>query len=255
VNEYVHEHLADLVKCQAQARMRLHRKKYLAHKCSAVKVQSAWKDYKQKKEYADAVSKTPAVVKIQAWWRGAKAKYEYKQLRYAHGAEVKIVKQYLTLFDSQDDEIEEETALHSLRENVIQKIRDNLAAENELNELDSKVALLIKNRITLDEVSHFKSKDMRAALAKSAQTEKDEVTVFNLRGKDKETQSKKKRYEELFYVLQTKPVYLAALMYSINRKIGQGGIKFLEQAVLTLFGYAQNTREEYLFLKLIEVNL
>jgi hypothetical protein len=201
----------------------------------------------------DLKEKTPHVIKLQAWWRMAVAKSLYKQLRLSKNADLKIVKQYISLFSGKGDEADEENFLLSLRGNVVQKIRENITSETELANLDAKVALLVKNRITLDEVAHLKSKDMRKELERKASKISSEVTQLTLRGNDRDTKSKKKKYEELFYVLQTQPAYLASLMYTLNNSSGGTTTKFLEQVVLTLFGYAQNAREEYLFLKLIEV--
>lgn len=43
------------------------------------------------------------------------------------------------------------------------------------------------------------------------------------------------------------------MMFGLNKKSGGSVTKFLEQVVLTLYGYAQNTREEYMLLNLIKV--
>ena len=76
---------------------------------------------------------------------------------------------------------------------------------------------------------------------------------FDLKGNDKETRTKLEYYGQLFYLIQSKPVYLAKLMYSMNKKSGGTVTKLLEYVVLALYGYAQNTREEYLLLNLITV--
>ena len=58
-------------------------------------------------------------------------------------------------------------------------------------------------------------------------------------------------FQHLFYLLQTNPVYLARLMFALP----QSRAKFTESAVLTLYNYASNQREEYLLLKLFETAL
>ena len=156
------------------------------------------------------------------------------------------------MFESSDEELDEDRIVEDLRAKVIQKIRDNLGLEANLNILDEKVALLIKNRISLEEVAKFKSKDMRAALAKSEVQNQADQAVLTFRGRDKATNERKKKYEALFYLLQTQTSYLAGLMFTLTRTSGGSTTKFLEQVILTLYGYAQNAREEYLFLRLIE---
>ncbi|KAI8893533.1 hypothetical protein BC833DRAFT_624784 [Globomyces pollinis-pini] len=221
------------------------------------KIQARYKGKLQRRKYVETQtyyrSILPQVVKLQAWWRGVHARKRYLALRLnAGGADVSLVRQYIYLLDTRDTELEEEKMLEELRRTVLQKIRENLASEAELNDLDAKVALLVKNRISLEEVGHFKSKDMRAALAKSQQALDKDAGVFTLRGNDKSTRETRKKYEQLFYLLQTEPRYLATLMFTLNKSQGGNSTKFLEQVILSIFGYAQNNREEYLFIKLIE---
>ncbi|KAJ3254482.1 hypothetical protein HK103_007118 [Boothiomyces macroporosus] len=284
--QYLEEHISDIVKAQSVVRMYL-AKKVAERERAAQTIQRVWKGYKQRRNYQNRLmlfksneklfekiqarfkgkraredylkkhgfyhAHVKEIVKIQAWWRGVNARKQYHALRLNRGgANLKVVRQYLHLLEHSDFDFDDEKALDELKRQVVQKIRENLAAEKDLNDLDSKVALLVKNRITIEEVAHFKSKDMRAALAKTAQSLANEAGIISFRGNDKDTKERKKKYEELFYLLQTEPVYLAGLMFTLNKKSGGSATKFLEQVVLTLYGYAQNAREEYLFIKLIE---
>lgn len=140
-----------------------------------------------------------------------------------------------------------------MRKKVVKFIRECLSIETQVNELDEKIALLIKNRISLEEVFGFSSKQMRSHLAheQASKLEKD-TGVITLKGNDKDSQDKRKKYQELFYLLQTQPKYLSALMFNLNKTGGTSVTKFLEGVVLTLFGQVQSPREEYLFLNLID---
>ena len=145
--------------------------------------------------------------------------------------------------------------LEQLRQLVIMKIRENIVTESDVNNLDLKIALLVKNRITLEEVVHFTTKQMKSMLSSSESlSERDATGNFNLKGTDRENRKRKLHYEQLFYLLQTQPHYLTKLMYLMNQKSGASVTRFLEQTVLTLYGYAQNSREEYLLLNLIDVS-
>jgi hypothetical protein len=287
MERYFMEHHGKLVKVQAQIRMKLQKDQFEQQKDSAVKIQAIWKGSQQRRKYQEKMQSFKSneklfervqaiyrgkkvreqyeqqrqfykqheseIIRMQAWWRGVHARQQYQNLRLKKGkADIKVVQQYIHLLDTQDDEFDEERLVEELRGTVIQKIRENLSSEHDLNELDAKVALLIKNRISIEEVAHLKSKDMRAQLARSAQTLAQDGGILSFRGSDKDTKERRKRYEELFYVLQTQPKYLAHLMFTINKTSGASATKFLEQVVLTLYGYAQNAREEYLFLQLIE---
>lgn len=230
---------------------------FKSHEQLFEKLQARFKGKKAREAYLkrmeDFKTKEKEIVVLQAFWRGARTRQQYQDLVLKKGkANVGVVAKFLHLLDTRDDEFDEERVMEDLRGKVIQQIRENISAEIQLNDLDAKVALLVKNRISVQEVSHFKSKDMRAALAKSAIALEKESGVLTLRGNDKDVKEKRKKYEELFYILQTQPKYLSALMFIVNKTSGGSATKFLEQVVLTLYGYAQNSREEFLFLHLME---
>lgn len=129
-----------------------------------------------------------------------------------------------------------------------------MQCETDVSELDNKIALLVKNRISLEEVANMTSKKMRAKIGTVDDTPSSHV-FNNLKGHDKETKLKISQYQHLFYLLQTEPMYLAKLMFQMNKKLAGNVTKLLEGNVMALFGYAQNTREEYLLLQLIVVRL
>ncbi|KAJ1342052.1 hypothetical protein BSLG_003369 [Batrachochytrium salamandrivorans] len=289
---YLQAHVHQIVKLQALARGYLVRKRYQkrlaylrAHEKEAIKIQASWKQSVQQKKYKSTIlrfkrnedlfrklqatykakmarraylkrlqflnANAASAIKIQAWWKGNQAKRQYQALLHGKDGTPKTLQSYIHLLDDGVNDFDEVLDLQTLRRKVIKGIRDNLKAEQEVTELDMKIALLVKNRISLEEVLHFTSKKMRQALAaENVMHEKD--SSWTLKGNDKETKDRRRRYEQLFYLLQTQPAYLSKLMFTMNKKHGASVTKFLEQVVLTLYGYAQNTREEYLFLNLID---
>ena len=145
------------------------------------------------------------------------------------------------LLSDGSSDFDEELELEKLRAEIVSKIRDNHESESLVNDLDIKIALLVKNSISIEEV-------MRAAKKKGRKNEASEKK-FSLKALDKEHRDKLQCYQHLFYLLQTQPRYLTSLLFYI----GPNKIKhFMENVVLALFAYAQNTREEYLLLKLVE---
>jgi hypothetical protein len=170
---------------------------------------------------------------------------------------LKIIQEFIHLLSDSEQDFEDELDIESLRQQVIRLIRDNIATEIELSELDLKIALLVKNRISLEEVvlSTRKMKDKLESPTspQSLSATGPESNPFSSRSTDKESRAKVAKYQQLFYLLQTQPNYLAKLMFTLNKKSGSAVVKFLEQVVLTLYGYAQNSREEYLLLNLIKV--
>jgi len=134
-----------------------------------------------------------------------------------------------------------------LRELAIRKIRENLELEREVNTLDVKIELLVKNKISVQEIVHSSKKKK-----KNAQAAEGSESIFNNKKPDKESRRKYKLYQNLFYLVQTNQRYLAKLMIKLN-SIGSSQIKTIENTVMSLYGYAQNNREEYLLLNLIKV--
>jgi len=125
------------------------------------------------------------------------------------------------------------------------QIRDNNDREKAVDTLDIKIALLVKNRTSLDDVVET-TKKYKKKQQKEAASEHD----HGLKALDKESRLKLEAYQNLFYLLQTEPKYLAALIFQLKKK--DKVQKFIETIVLTLYGYAQNDREEYLLLNLFK---
>lgn len=122
----------------------------------------------------------------------------------------------------------------------------NKNLEQELDMMDVKIGLLVKNRITLQDVlmQHKKLKKYKEDIE---QNQTNQIKQLS-----KENHLKMELYQNLFYLLQTNPVYLAKLLYVLPIT---NTSKFIETVVLQLFNYAANSREEYLLLKLFNASL
>lgn len=142
--------------------------------------------------------------------------------------------------------------MERLRQAVIQKIRENNQMEEHLNQLDIKIALLIKNKITLDEVIAVANRKKRGKRLSQLNSSHGPFSS----SLDKESRHKLELYQQLFYLLQTQPAYLARLFFIMNKmRFPEKTKKLVEGVVLTLFGYAQNDREEFLLLKLFQKSM
>ena len=78
------------------------------------------------------------------------------------------------------------------------------------------------------------------------------ASTYGLKSLCKANRDRLTAYQHLFYLLQTNPVYLARLMFALPPS---RTTKFMESAILTLYNYAANQREEYLLLKLFRTAL
>ncbi|KAF7687415.1 ras GTPase-activating-like protein IQGAP2 [Silurus meridionalis] len=257
-------------------------KYFKEHEPSVVKLQASWKGYKQKKAYKDRLHTLQSnvqtvvkiqslvkmwrarqayrkrlqffkdhvkeIVKIQAFLKANKARDDYKTLTGAQDPPLSVVRKFAHLLEQSNLDLQEEQEVIRLREEVVTKIRANQQMERDLNLMDIKIGLLVKNRITLQDV---------VSLSKKMKTKKNKMTKEDLATGDKQgikglSKEKRKRleaYQHLFYLLQTHPSYLAKLIFQMPQN---KSTKFMDTVIFTLYNYASNQREEYLLLKLFE---
>uniref|UniRef100_A0A6Q2Y2Z1 IQ motif containing GTPase activating protein 2 n=1 Tax=Esox lucius TaxID=8010 RepID=A0A6Q2Y2Z1_ESOLU len=246
-----------------------------------VRLQASWKGYKQRKEYKDRMSVLTSnvqtivkiqafvkmwrakrqycrrlqyfkdhekdIVKIQAFLKANKARDDYRTLTGAQDPPLSVVRKFVHLLEQSSLDLLEEQEVTRLREEVVTKIRSNQQMEKDLNLMDIKIGLLVKNRITLqDVVSHSK---------KLKKKSKEELAAGDKQGIKSLSKGKRKKleaYQHLFYLLQTNPSYLAKLIFQMPQN---RSTKFMDTVIFTLYNYASNQREEYLLLKLFKTAL
>ncbi|KAM6328514.1 ras GTPase-activating-like protein IQGAP2 isoform 1-T1 [Alca torda] len=261
------------------------RKAYLQNQePSAIKIQAYWKGFKQRKSYVDRLKvlqgNIAAIVKIQSWvkmWlakrayrkrlqyfkdhndeivkiqaflRANKAREDYRTLIGAENPPLTVLRKFAYLLDQSDLDFQEELEVTRLREEVVTKIRSNQQLEKDLNLMDIKIGLLVKNRITLQDVVLHSKK-----LNKKSKTQLEEMVMVDkqgIKGLSKERRKKLEAYQHLFYLLQTNPTYLAKLIFQMPQN---KSTKFMDTVIFTLYNYASNQREEYLLLKLFKTAL
>lgn len=223
---------------------------------SAVKVQSLVRMHQARKKYQDRLKyfkdHEADIVKIQAFIRANKARDDYKTLINAEQPPMAVVRKFVHLLDQSDQDFQEELEMMRLREEVVTRIRSNGSLENDLNTMDIKIGLLVKNKITLQEVvSHSKklTRKNKEQLSDMMQINKQKG---GLKALSKEKRMKLEAYQNLFYLLQTNPTYLAKLIFQMPQN---KSTKFMDSVIFTLYNYASNQREEYLLLKLFKTAL
>jgi len=143
------------------------------------------------------------------------------------------------LLKNQKEDLETDwiAEIQELKRNMVSELRKNHQLERELWRLDKRIALLIKHRSNIKEI-------IAAAQKKAKAPKKEGETVFHLSPKQMEG------YQNLFYLLQTEPHYLAKLVTLVQPdKMEQ----FLDTVILTLFGDAFSPREEFLILSLFHL--
>ncbi|CAO2592910.1 Ras GTPase-activating-like protein IQGAP2 [Lemmus lemmus] len=220
-----------IVKIQSWYRMALARKSYLSRL-------QYFEDHKNE------------IVKIQSLLRASKARDDYKALVGSENPPLTVIRKFVYLLDQSDLDFQEELEVARLREEVVTKIRANQQLEKDLNLMDIKIGLLVKNRITLEDViSHSKKLNKKKGGEMEILNNTDNQGIKSL---SKERRKTLETYQQLFYLLQTNPLYLAKLIFQMPQN---KSTKFMDTVIFTLYNYASNQREEYLLLKLFKTAL
>ena len=191
------------------------------------------------------------VVKLQSFVRAKQQGEAYKSLTSGKNPPVNTVKNFVHLLNDSDFDFDEEVESERLRKTVVQHVRQNELADQYISQLDIKIALLVKNKITLDEVvKHQKGfGGMGTLVRNNASSERDSL---DLKALNKDSRKKLELYQEMFFLLQTQPQYLSRLFRQIReRATPEKDCERTKHLIMGLFGYAQKHREEYYLLKLL----
>ncbi|XP_014671830.1 PREDICTED: ras GTPase-activating-like protein IQGAP1 [Priapulus caudatus] len=259
---FMNKQLPAIVNIQAHWRGYKQKKKYSerleelgSHPDDAMKIQSvirmwlARKHYQQRLKYF--ADNEREVVKLQAWWRSNLARHDYSAFTRSENPPLNVVRKFVHLLDNSDLDYEEELELQRMKEKVVAVIRSNQKLEQDLNMMDIKIGLLVRNRLTLqDVVAHGRKLKHHNEIRKLGD-------AYTSGGKGVKSLSKESRelleaYQHLFYQLQTNPHYLARLIFAMPQS---RTTKFMESVILTLYNYAGNQREEFLLNKLFKTAL
>ncbi|XP_019496548.1 PREDICTED: ras GTPase-activating-like protein IQGAP2 [Hipposideros armiger] len=278
-----------LLRFQATSSGPLLRQEYEARKsflyeqeANVAKIQAFWKGHKQRIAYIDRrqtfIDHIPSIVKIQSWFRmitarknylsrlqyfrdhkneivkiqsllrANKARDDYKTLVGSENPPLTVIRKFVHLLDQSDLDFQEELEVARLRGEVVTKIRGNQQLEKDLNLMDIKIGLLVKNRITLEDVISHRTK-LNKKKGGEILNNTDNQGIKSL---SKERRKTLETYQQLFYLLQTNPLYLAKLIFQMPQN---KSTKFMDTVIFTLYNYASNQREEYLLLKLFKTAL
>nr|POE92358.1 ras gtpase-activating-like protein rng2 [Quercus suber] len=216
--------------------------------CRAFLIRSRFED--KRRHYRENMQK---VIKLQSFVRGKQQGESYQSLVNGKNPPLPVVRRHLHLLTDSNLEFEGELEAERLRRQVIESVRRNELVEGYVEGLDVKIALLVKNKITLDEVvKHQKHFGGSASQLLRTGSTLQNGSAFDLKALNKSSRKKLTGYEELFFMLQTQPGYLARLLFQLGKRgMTETEVKNVERLVMTLFGYAQKSREEYLLLKVL----
>ena len=200
------------------------------------------------------------VIQIQSLFRAKETREQYKQLTLGTNVSVDTIKNFVHLLDDSEADFQEEIKLERMRQAVVKRIRENQTLESHVDDLDVKIALVVHNVKSFEEVL----KARRKYGADNAAVHAARASVLAAHGDpfagpstlDAAAKRKLELYQQLFYLLQTKGEYLARLFQLISTDQDvEIQRKLTERVTLNLFGYGQDRREDYLLLKLLQVSV
>lgn len=215
------------------------------------------KKFKAKMQYYR--SNLDKVVKIQSLFRAKETREQYRQLTLGTNVSVGTIKNFVHLLDDSETDFQEEVDLERMRKQVVERIRENQALESDVNDLDVKIALVVQNVKSFEELI----KARRRYGADTAAAHAARASVLAAHGDpfagpstlDHAAKRKLELYQQLFYLLQSRGEYLSRLFRAVSLDPSpEKNRRLLERVVLTLFGYGQDRREDYLLLKMFQVN-
>jgi Ras GTPase-activating-like protein IQGAP2/3 len=132
---------------------------------------------------------------------------------------------------------------------VVNKVKTNDQAEQDITRLDIMIGLMLKNKIEWDEINSHRGQIAQRLNSITGTTSSDPL---DLKALNKSARRRLELYEGLFYILQTQPEYLARYFARMkDTGLSEPEIKKFETLVMTLFSYAQKRREEYFLLRLL----
>ncbi|KDR83761.1 hypothetical protein GALMADRAFT_236120 [Galerina marginata CBS 339.88] len=212
--------------------------------------------FRKKMEYYRA--NLNKVVKIQSLFRAKETREQYRQLTLGKNVTVGTIKNFVHLLDDSEADFQEEIKVERLRKRVVEHIRENQALENDINDLDTKIALVVQNLKSFEDFI----KARRRHGGDSAALHAARVSLLAAHGDpfsgpntlDQDARRKLELYQQLFYLLQTRGEYLSRLFIRLSMADKpESTRRFTERVVLTLFGYGQDRREDFLLLKLFQL--
>ena len=200
------------------------------------------------------------VIKIQSLFRAKETREQYRQLTLGKNVTVGTIKNFVHLLDDSEADFQDEIKVERLRKKVVESIRENQALENDVNDLDVKIALVVQNVKSFEELVKVR----RMYGADSAAAHAARASILAAHGDpfaagpytlDHAAKRKLELYQQLFYLLQTQGDYLRQLFVELTDDDSEKHRSLVERVVLTLFGYGQDRREDYLLLKLFQVSV
>lgn len=248
---------SQIVKLQAAVRGYLARRKVKKMLQSIVIIQSWWRGVRQRRSYCQAKAflnskpqidswehyrrNVDKVIKVQALWRGYRARRAliFNSLTRNENPSFALLKRLASLHEIGSYDYSTDLKVQSMKSSVVETINRNQELACKLDEMDTKIGLLVQNKISVEAL---------VAEGKHTQTVQGNVNeAKGIKGFSKEAKTLLGGYQQLFYLLQTDPVYLTRLIV----RLPTNSSHVIQKCVLSLFNHGlSSSRDAYLLLRL-----
>lgn len=191
------------------------------------------------------------VVKAQSILRSKYIHNAYKSLINMKNPPVAVLRKFAYLLSDSCSDYQEEMQLSKLKDLILEKSKNNEDLELQIENLDIKLSLLDKNKISIED---FMKQNNKFKAYKPVQPK-----TLNATNLDKLNKSSRKRIElylSMFYFLQTKPTYWLRLYKDHPSCDRDEFTKTLQHQILLVFpllkgSVSTHSREEFFFLKFV----
>lgn len=230
--ECIYEHVGDIVSIQSKIRANI--------------IQSQLRSMRD--HYQDHLD---LLIKAQSILKSKYTQNAYKALINMKNPPLGVVRKFAHLLSDSGLDYQEEIELNNLKDNIFEKSKKNEELELQIENLDIKLGLLDKNKITIED---FMKNSNRFKTYKPIVSK-----TFGSQGMDKLSASAKKRIElylSMLYFLQTKSSYWTRLYENHALKGKDDVTDELKETISLIYPLQHGTvntpsRVEYFFLKFV----
>ncbi|GMM38150.1 Iqg1 protein [Saccharomycopsis crataegensis] len=202
------------------------------HETSIISVQSKIRgnlkrdaDRKRDEYYLANVDK---VIKIQSLIKGKDFTDAYKKLLTMSNPPIGVIAKFAHLLNDTDKDFQDEIYFNQLNAKIVHKTKETEMLEQTNKELDIKIALLVKNKITLDELVRQRNNGYQGYKVDLDPN----LGNLDINSLNKITRVRIEIHQKLFYLLQTEPKYFINI---VNKyEFGKGDNQHLKEIQLNI---------------------
>lgn len=190
------------------------------------------------------------LIKAQSLLKSKYTQNAYRALINGKNPPVSVLRNFAYLLSDSGADFSEEMELSNLKDTILEKLKHNEELELQIENLDIKLSLLDKNKISVED---FLKQNNKFKAYKPAQPK---ILNKNLEKLNTSARKRIELYQLMFYFLQTKPAYWIRLYKQHPSGERDEVVKKLQYHILLLFPVLKgsvnsHSREEFFFLKFV----